>query len=166
MHPDRHFRWAGATDHGLLADIMFDAVRNGESRYREAQRQAWVPEPRSGPEWEARLAGQDVILAEEAGRGVGFMSLAENGYVDFAYIRPEAQHRGLFGEMLARIVERATAKGETRLWVHASLMAEPAFARFGFEVTRREQVALGGETFDRCEMERVLQLSPAAGRAG
>jgi putative acetyltransferase len=156
MHPERHFRWATAGDDDLLADIMFDAVRNGPSRYSERQRAAWVPARRSGPEWTARLRGQDIIVAEQEGKAVGFVSLAAGGYIDFAYIRPGARHSGLFRQLLAHIVERATAKGETRLWTHASLTAEPAFERLGFTVRRRERVAIGGESFDRCEMEKGL----------
>lgn len=152
MHPERHFRWATASDQALLADIMFDAVRNGESRYTEAQRAAWVPAPRAGPDWTARLQGQEIVVAEQAGRALGFASLADRGYIDFAYIRPEAQHSGLFRQLLSRIVERAVAKGEPLLWTHASLMAEPAFAALGFTIRRREQVTLGGQSFDRCEM--------------
>lgn len=138
---------------------MFDAVRNGESRYTEAQRAAWVPAPRSGPDWEARLRRQEILVAEQEGRALGFVSLADGGYVDFAYIRPEAQHSGLFRQLLSRIVERAAAKGEPRLWTHASLMAEPAFERLGFMIRRREQVTIGDQSFDRCEME--MRLGPA-----
>jgi putative acetyltransferase len=156
VNPERHFRWACERDFALLADIMFDAVRNGESLYTEAQRSAWVPAPRSGPDWTARLRGQEIIVAEQQGTGLGFVSLADGGYVDFAYIRPEAQHSGLFRQLLSRIVERAVAKGETRLWTHASLMAEPAFATLGFEVRRREQATIGDQSFDRCEMEMRL----------
>ena len=156
MHSNRDFRWAAPADYDVLADIMFDAVRNGESRYAERQRAAWVPARRSGPEWEARLRGQDIVLAEQDGKAVGFASLADGGYVDFAYIRPEAQHKGLFRQLMSRIVERAIAKGDALLWTHASLMAEPAFASVGFVVRTREQVVIGGESFDRCEMEMRL----------
>jgi putative acetyltransferase len=159
MNSGRSFRWASAADYDLLADIMFDAVRNGESRYTEQQRSAWVPARRSGSEWVARLAGQDILLAEQDGRALGFMSLADAGYVDFAYIRAEAQHTGLFRQLLTRIVERAIARGEPVLWTHASLMAEPAFAAFGFVVRRRECIGIGEENLDRCEMELRLPVS-------
>jgi putative acetyltransferase len=143
----------------VLADIMYDAVRNGESRYTEQQRAAWVPVRRSGERWVARLAAQDVVVAEHDGRAIGFASLAEGGYVDFAYIRPEAQRTGLFRQLLSLIAERAIAKGEHLLWTHASLMAEPAFAELGFTIRGRERVLIGDQTFDRCEMEKLLPPS-------
>lgn len=156
IHPSRHVRWATAADYDALADIMFDAVRNGPSPYSEEQREAWVPERRSGEDWIARLRGQDIIVAEQDGEAVGFASLAEGGYVDFAYVRPEEQHSGLFRQLLSHIVERARAKCEPLLWTHASLMAEPAFAKLGFTIRRRERVRIGDQDFDRCEMERWL----------
>lgn len=159
MHPPRHFRWATADDYDVLADIMFDAVRNGESRYTEQQREAWVPARRSGLEWMERLQRQHIIVAEQDGTAVGFVSLAEGGYVDLAYIRPEAQHTGLFRQLLTHVVERATANGERRLWTHASLMAEPAFAKLGFTLRKREQVRIGDQDFDRCEMEKSLDAA-------
>lgn len=159
MPPEPLFRWATARDHDLLADIMFDSVRHGESRYTERQRAAWVPARRSGPEWTARLRGQEIVVAEQDGQAVGFVSLAAGGYIDFAYIRPGAQRTGLFRQLVARISERAAARGEPRLWTHASLMAQPAFERLGFRATRRETVVIGGERLDRFEMEKRLNPS-------
>ncbi len=153
---NRSFRWANPNDHQALADVMFDAVRNGPSQYSEKQREAWVPEPRSGKAWNERLSGQEIILAEADGRIVGFMTLAADGYIDFAYIRPEAQHTGLFRQMLDRIHDRASVKGHDKLWVHASLMAQPAFAALGFTVRRREEVAIGAERLERFEMQKEL----------
>ena len=72
-------RWANEADFDALADVMFAAVREGESPYTEAQRQAWVPEPRRGSERRTRLLSQDIIVAEADGRLPGFMSLAEGG---------------------------------------------------------------------------------------
>jgi len=161
VHSNRTFRWASADDYDLLADIMFDAVRNGESRYTEDQRAAWVPSRRSGPEWIARLARQDIVIAEQDGKALGFVSLEDGGYVDFAYIRPQAQHTGLFRQLLSYIFGKAIEKREALLWTHASLMAEPAFAKLGFTVRKRETVAIGAQRFERCEMEK--KLSPNRG---
>jgi putative acetyltransferase len=135
---------------------MFAAVREGESPYTEAQRQAWVPEPRRGSAWRTRLIAQEIIVAEADGRLLGFMSLAEGGYVDFAYIRLEARGAGLFRELFQRILERAQTKGLPLLWVHASLTAELAFSALGFVARQREQVTIGGEVLDRFEMETIL----------
>jgi hypothetical protein len=62
----------------------------------------------------------------------------------------------LFRELFTRIAERAEAKHVRRLWVQASLTAEPAFSALGFVARRREQVTVGGEVLDRFEIEIIL----------
>lgn len=148
-------RWATEADFSALGEVMYDAVRNGRSRYDERQRAAWTPVPRSGPAWNDRLRAQDVALAEADETVVGFMSLAEKGYIDFAYIRPAAQGSGLFRLLYAHIADHARRKGMGRLWVHASLTAEPAFTALGFNIVRQERVFIGAVAFDRYEMERL-----------
>jgi putative acetyltransferase len=69
---------------------MFDAVRNGPSKYTDAQRAAWVPVRRSGAAWDTRLAAKDIVLGRNGDRIFGFMSIQSGGYIDFAYIRPQA----------------------------------------------------------------------------
>jgi GNAT superfamily N-acetyltransferase len=156
MNPARHLRWACPGDGDVLADIMFDSVRNGESPYSEPQRAAWVPVHPSGEAWAERLARQDVILAEQDGAAAGFATLAEGGYVDLAFVRPKARRRGLFRQLLSRLIERAAAKGEPRLWTHSSLTAEPAFAKLGFTIRKRERVRVGDQELERFEMEMPL----------
>jgi len=147
--------WTTQADHYDLADIVFDAVRNGPSKYTQAQRAAWVTVRRGGEEWDARLAGQVIAIARDSDRAVGFMSLASQGYIDFAFIRPDAQGTGLFRRLFDMIEDKARAIGEPRLWTHASLMAQPAFATLGFTVIEHQVVQIGDQPFDRAMMEKV-----------
>lgn len=109
----------------------------------------------------ARLDRQVIVLARNGARAVGLMSLEPGGYIDYAFIRPEAQGSGLFRQLFAWVEEYALGPelvegGETRLWVHASLMAQPAFAAVGFALVEHEVVQIGGESFERARMEKVL----------
>jgi putative acetyltransferase len=155
--PDFHtLTWATPTDHAELADVMFDAVRNGPSKYTQAQRAAWVPERRRGVEWETRLAAKDIAIGRDGVRILGFMSIEGGGYIDFAFIRPEAQGSGLFRRLFDMVAERARAAHEPRLWVHASLMAQPAFAAVGFSVVEHQIVQIGDQDFQRAMMEKPI----------
>ncbi len=149
-------RRAGVEDYDAIADVMFDAVRHGRSNYSEEQRQAWVPHCRSGSAWIERLDSQSIFAADFSGQINGFMSLAKNGYIDFAYIRPSAQGTGMFRRLYQAIEHLAMQTGEPRLWVHASLMAQPAFTAVGFQITRNETVEIGGHLLQRFEMEKQL----------
>lgn len=150
-------RRAAPADFAALGEIMFDAVHNAPSHYTPQQRQAWVPEPRRGEDWNTRLSGQVIFIAEQDGQAAGFMSLAPPDYVDFAYIRPGFQGSGLFRRLYTAIEELAIETGQTRLTVHASLMAQPAFSAMGFEITRPETVEVRGERLDRFAMEKPLK---------
>lgn len=144
------------SDHEALGELMYVAVRTGESPYSEAQRRAWVPEPRAGDAWNERLSGQAIFIDEDESQIRGFMSLVPGGYVDFAYIRPSCRGQGVFRLLFEAVRDRAIEQGVNRLWVHASLMAQPAFAAMGFTVIRKEKVSLGSETLERFEMELLL----------
>lgn len=156
MPQPHNLNWATPTDYDSLGDIVFDAVRNGPSKYTEAQRAAWVPERRHGEDWAARLEGQVIAIARDGNRAVGFMSLAPEGYIDFAFIRPDAQGTGLFRRLFAMIEDKARSQNAPRLWTHASLMAEPAFAAMGFTTIERQLVPIGNEHFKRAMMEKPL----------
>jgi putative acetyltransferase len=138
---------------------MFDAVRNGPSKYTEAQRAAWVPERRRGAEWDTQLAAKDIVLGRDGNRIVGPMSIERGGYIDFAFIRPNAQGTALFRRLFNRVEAHARAAHEPRLWAPTSLMAQPAFAAVGFSITEHQVVQIGDQAFKRAYMEKPLPLS-------
>ena len=150
-------RLAQPQDADALGKVMFDAIHKGGSKYTEAQRAAWQSTPNSGTKWVNRLAEQDVWMAEEAGIALAFLTLRNDGYVDMAFVRGDAQGRGLFWRLYQLLEKSAQDAGHRRLWTHASLMAQPAFLAVGFRVIRHESVARHGETLDRAEMEKALQ---------
>jgi len=148
-------RRATPADYAEMGAVMYDAVRNGPSAYTEAQRRAWVPIPRDGPDWHARLAGQDILVSESGGRITGFISMTPQGYIDFAYVRPAMQGTGLFRKLYTEIEIHAQERGISHLTTHASLMAQPAFAAVGFKVVHHEEVQIRGEVFKRAKMEKI-----------
>ncbi|PRY74669.1 GNAT family N-acetyltransferase [Marivita geojedonensis] len=148
-------RTATAADTEALGIVMFRAIHEGDSPYTQAQRVAWLARPNSGPDWAARLGRQYVVLSE--GEGItGFMSLDPGGYIDLAYILPEARGRGLFARLLARIEAEARRLHAPRLTTHASLMAQPAFARHGFSIDHYETVDRHGQRVARAAMSKSL----------
>lgn len=148
--------WAKPVDFAVLGEVMFDAVRNGASPYSEDQRKAWVAAPRNDAAWNERLGKQRIIMAGQGEAIAGFMSLADEGYIDFAYIRPAFQAVGLFRKLYDQIERLAREETIQRLWVHASLKAQPAFSAMDFQITKTEEVVIGRETLKRFEMEKLI----------
>ena len=97
------------------------------------------------------------MLAEQDGVIIGFMTLEAPNHVDFAYIRPDWQGKGVFRPLHDAVEEAlARADGQRRLQVHASLMAQPAFAAMGYTVIAPEEVEIRGVTVKRFAMEKRL----------
>lgn len=138
-----------------LGRVMWRAIHEGQSAYSQAQRTAWLAAPRQGAPWAERLAKQQVLVVEAMGAPVGFMT-RDGPYIDLAFVLPDWQGRGVFSALCRRIEAEARAAGLRRIWVHASLMAQPAFAAHAFRVIRHETVAQNGQSLPRAEMEKVL----------
>ena len=139
-----------------LGAVMWDAIHIGRSAYSPAQRHAWLPEPPQGAGWAARLAKQQVWVAMDRAAPVGFLTLANDGYIDLCFVQSSHQGQGVFAALLRALQDGAQARGCRRLWTHASLTAQPAFAARGFYVIAQETVQRSGETLARTEMEKVL----------
>lgn len=149
-------RWADPKDYDALGQLMFDAIHSAPSPYSEAEREAWRAEPYVGSDWHARLAKKRVLIADEDGTSVGFLTIEPGGYIDLGYILPQSRGRGWFRTLFAKVEQEARAMDETRLHTHASLAAEGPFKAVGFHVTEHETIALNGQTLRRAAMEKPL----------
>ena len=146
------------TDAPGLAALFHRAVREGTAaQYTEAQRAAWSPAPPNGEDWRRRLIEADTILAERDDRLLGFMTLdLGTGWLDFAYVAPEAMGQGVAETLYAVLEGRARAAGLTRLETEASLLAERFFARRGWRVEKRQEVERNGVRLPNAVMAKTL----------
>ena len=145
MPDEINIRKGSPQDWDSLALVFHLAVQEGARRYTKAQRAAWSPASRAGPDWSLRMSKQSVMLAEtRAGVPVGFMSAEMNGYLDCAYILGGFQGRGLFGQLYMPLEAEQRDIGMKGMHVHASLHARPAFVGVGYKVVAPETVDMGG----------------------
>ena len=152
---ETRLRRATPADFDALGIVMFRAIHEGPSPYSRAQRNAWLVAPNCGNDWAQRLAAQHVVLGE-GDKITGFMTLTDRGYIDLAYILPDARGQGLFARLLGGIEAEAQRRNLTRLTTHASLMAQPAFARHGFAIDHHETVKRNGQSLARAAMSKTL----------
>jgi putative acetyltransferase len=146
------------TDAPGLADVYHRAVREGAARhYDAAQRAAWSPAPPSSEDWRRRLVEAQTIVAEQADRLLGFMTLdPQTGWIDFAYVVPEAMGQGVAETLYAVLEGRARAAGLVRLETEASLLAERFFIRRGWRVVVRQDVERHGVRLPNAVMAKSL----------
>lgn len=152
------------TDAPDLAALYHRAVHEGAAGHYDApQRAAWSPAPPTDAEWRRRLIEAQTIVAERAERLLGFMTLdAAAGWIDFAYVAPEAMGQGVADTLYAVLEGRARAAGLVRLETEASLLAERFFLRHGWQVIARQRVERHGQSLPNALMGKALR--PVAAR--
>lgn len=151
-------RPARVTDAPGLADLFHRAVHEGTARHYDAlQRAAWSPAPPMDEAWRRRLIEAQTVVAERDDRLLGFMTLdAGTGWIDFAYVAPEAMGQGVAETLYAVLEGRARAAGLTRLETEASLLAERFFARRGWHIVTRQEVERQGVRLPNAVMAKEL----------
>lgn len=143
-------------DDDALGKIFFEAVRYGATHYSEAEREVWLPEPPTGPEWSERLRKQTIMVAEAAEGPVGFMTLYPHGEIDLAFILTTFRGRGLFRQLYTPLENQARQTGLDRLFTYASLHARGPFEAVGFTVIEAQTIERRGESLRRFYMEKRL----------
>lgn len=74
-------------------------------------------------------------------------------------LKPIQHDRNNRPPLFNSVEAHAPALGEPRPWVHASLMAQPAFAATGLSVVEHQVVQIGDQDFKRALMEKGVVAS-------
>ena len=144
-------------DAPALLALFRDTIRRVNARdYAPDQVRAWASDDIDTAAWAGRFAGRFVVVAEEAGRPVGFAELEPGGHIDRVYVSADHQRRGVGRALLEDVVDEARRRGIARLFVEASITARPFFESLGFAVLAPQVVSLRGTEFVNYRMERAL----------
>jgi putative acetyltransferase len=140
-------------DRAACAAVFYRAVREGAAEhYSTNQRAAWAPESAPDDATPDRLLNQHCRVAEQDGQIIGFMSLTAAGYLDMAFVLPEAKGTGVADALYRALMKRAKQDKMTTLTVHASLGARKFFEKHGWQIDCREQHPVNGQTLERFHM--------------
>jgi len=139
-----------AEDRAACHDVFYRAVHEGAAAfYTAAQRAAWAPEETAHVTRYDKLCDQWCWVAEDAGAIIGFMSLDHTGYLDMAFVLPEAMGKGVSGALYDALKAKAHEQEFPRLTVHASFLAQRFFEKRGWRVDKVEDHPARGQTLRR-----------------
>ena len=147
--------------------MFFETVHwVNRAHYSEHQVHAWAPplEQWDMPRWRARLAAQSVVVAaEESGEIVGFCSwepkrdaAARTAYLDMLFVHRAWQRRGVAAALYTEAERTMRAREMVRVQTHASVTAQPFFARQGFTLVKHQTVHVRGVDLPNAVMEKRL----------
>jgi putative acetyltransferase len=147
-----------AGDAVALSDLYTRSVLHfGPCAYTSDQVNAWAAA--SSPEKVTRRCadGRLVLVAmDENGQYLGFGDLENDGHLDFLYIAPEAEGRGVGSALYDALEAHAREVAMPKLFVEASELAKPLLERRGFVVRARNELTLGGVDIHNFSMEKLL----------
>ena len=147
-----------ARDATAVTDIFYDAIHSVATQYYSpAQVQAWAPLPKDYAMWRERLRLKPPLVALIDAQVVGFTTLEPDGHIDWTYTHPDYQRCGVSSALYAELQSCARQQGITRLYVEASYLAQPFFAKQGFATIRQNAVPRNGQTLTNWSMEKTLE---------
>lgn len=145
-------------DAPVLATVFERAVREGAAgAYDADQRAAWASALDTPPDWAQRLGEEITLVAERDGHVAGFMTLGRDGFLDLAFVLPEAMGTGVAAALHDRVLAEAEARDLTRLTTEASHLARRFFLKQGWRELGAIEVELGGTTLTSFQMEKRLR---------
>lgn len=156
--PDRlRLRSLRDGDYRDVAQLFFDAVQHGTvGAYSRAERDAWSGPAPNPDGWRDKIRGMTGAVAEIDGRPVGFMTIDSGGYIDLAFVAPDAARQGVGGLLYQRILDMAVQAGTPKLSVDASKIARGFFEQRGWSVIREQTVVRRGVALTNYRMELEL----------
>jgi putative acetyltransferase len=124
------------------------------SIYSEKQKEAWAPKPPEYLKWDQRLRCVKTYMACDNGKIVGFMSIGPPGYIDYFFVDPDHQGKGIGKDLYYHIERFAQDRYRKKLIVEASKVARPFFERMGFILLSENQVIVNGQTLTNYTMKK------------
>lgn len=131
---DRVVRAYRPEDRAAVALVRFRAIREGSvDHYSQEEREGWAPIPE--PDWaEAdKFLGHFCFVCEAGGQMTGFMAMDRTGFLDSAYVIPEAMGDGTAAVIYDRLMQSAREAGLRTFSVHAVENSRRFLARRGWQ---------------------------------
>src|SRR4249920_2423186 len=104
-------RNAGLSDLDNLQKLFRKSVLSISANfYSDEQRNAWASAADDKEKWKKKFESQKFFIAESAETILGFGSIDNGGYLDFLYVHPDFQRRGVATAILRFIEAHAISR--------------------------------------------------------
>ncbi|NCP84479.1 MAG: GNAT family N-acetyltransferase [Bacteroidetes bacterium] len=122
-----------------LHAIFYRSVHEiGIKVYSTEQCEAWAPSDFDSNYWSMRLKNLKTIFAISDEKKAGFISFRNDGYIDFLYVLPEFNRKGIAKKLYDIIeFELLSTISVSKIYTDASYLAKPFFEKQGFRVTKK-----------------------------
>jgi putative acetyltransferase len=148
-------------EEGAIWEVYFEATHRSIGRdYHADLVERWAPRDRGDKdkdEWAERLREKNPFVAIEGGRIVGMAEIegdGTEGFVDYFYVHPDWQGKGIGKALLARLEGEAVNVGAKVIFADVSVTAKGFFLEQGFVVTEAKANVILGHPAPNFRMEK------------
>ena len=115
-------------------------------------------------QWADRLASTNPFVAVVDGHIVGMAEIATDGFIDYFYVHPQWQGRGIGKALLAAVESEAARLGVSLTYADVSITAKSFFLSRGFCITEAKSNVILGHPAPNFRMEKTLNSEQSDAR--
>lgn len=144
--------------------VYFAATHESIARdYHADLIERWAPRDQDMGQWIVRLAQKNPFVAVAAGEIVGMAEIERDGFIDYFYVHPRWQGRGIGTALLAALEAEAGALEVGQIFADVSVTAKTFFLSRGFCIIEARSNVILGHPAPNFRMQKRLssELEPA-----
>jgi len=116
----------------------------------------WAPHDQDMGQWAHRLAQKNPFVAVVDEEIVGMAEIDSHGFIDYFYVHPRWQNRGIGKALLATLESEAAKFGVNVIAADVSITAKTFFLLRGFRVTETKSNVILGHPAPNFRMQKTL----------
>jgi len=148
-------------EEGAVWNVYSAATRVSVARdYHADLIERWAPRDPDMSNWARRLEQKNPFVAVVEGEIVGMAEIETNGFIDYFYVHPNWQGRGIGKALLAAIEAEVNRFGAKLIFADVSITAKSFFLSRGFQVTEARSNVVLGHPAPNYRMQKRLVNEP------
>ncbi len=151
------FRLANTSDLEAVQTLFTNTIKGScHQDYSPKAIAVWTNSVKNTDRWLTAIREQYFILAEIDHKLIGFGSLLNHNYIDFMYVSPNHQGRGIAKAILDQLIQKAKASGRKSVESDVSITAKPFFINQGFEALHQNKNERDGVILINYRLKKAL----------
>jgi putative acetyltransferase len=141
--------------------VVFAAMHESNARdYHADLIDRWAPCEQDMGRWADRLAQKKPFVAVMNEEIVGMAEIEADGFIDYFYVHPRWQGRGIGKALLATLEAQAAKFGVNLISAEVSITAKAFFLSRGFRITEAKANVILGHPAPNFRMQKTLSSEP------
>ena len=146
-------------EEGAIWGVYFAATRESVARdYHPDLVERWAPRNQDMKAWGERLAQKNPFIAIVDGQIVGMAEMEADGFIDYFYVHPRWQDKGIGKALLATLEGEAAKAGMRTVFADVSVTAQPFFLSQGFRIIEAKSNVVLGHPAPNFRMQKTLSV--------